>query len=209
MTPAGARISSDENLWDVVHDNFGDNNPIATTAEVHEAVLSFEVTLNGEDKRYSLDITASADGKCSILTNPDPRLRQIAEDLLRCLGTLVKLQGQRDKVATKVSERDERINATRRRAESDRRDVEATGKELSMLYTNTSELFKHTRVVDIDEIEENEFNLNIPRYVDTFEPEERIPVSDALKSLHTAQNSVSLAENELNQLLERIGYVAP
>ena len=33
------------------------------------------------------------------------------------------------------------------------------------------ELIKHARVVELDEIEENEFNLNIPRYVDTFEPE--------------------------------------
>lgn len=81
-------LSSDENLWDVVRDHFGDNNPIASTAEVHEAVLSFEVTLHGEDNPRSLDITVNADGKCSIFTHPDPRLRRVAEDLLQSLGIL-------------------------------------------------------------------------------------------------------------------------
>ena len=49
---------------------------------------------------------------------------------------------------------------------------------------------KHARVVGLDEIEENEFNLNIPRYVDTFEPEPRVEVKDALKALRDAETSV-------------------
>ena len=36
------------------------------------------------------------------------------------------------------------------------------------------------RVVDLDEIEKNDFNLNIPRYVDTTEPEEEIDVAAEL-----------------------------
>ena len=48
------------------------------------------------------------------------------------------------------------------------------------LYSDSDELLKHACVVDINEIEENEFNLNVPRYVDTFEPEPRIDVKDAL-----------------------------
>ena len=41
---------------------------------------------------------------------------------------------------------------------------------------SAEELLKHARVVPIDEVQENDFNLNIPRYVDTFEPEPRIEV---------------------------------
>jgi type I restriction enzyme M protein len=58
--------------------------------------------------------------------------------------------------------------------------VIATGQELIELYTDPDELLKHARVVDTEEIEENEYNLNIPRYVDTFEPEPRLEVKDAL-----------------------------
>jgi type I restriction enzyme M protein len=117
-----------------------------------------------------------------------------------------KLQGQRDKAAAKIAERDEKINEARRRAEDDRRDVEAVGQELGALYGDTDELLKHARVVDIAEIEENEFNLNIPRYVDTFEPEPRVEVGAALSALSLAENSLRDAETELRSLLKKAGY---
>jgi len=36
---------------------------------------------------------------------------------------------------------------------------------------------KYSYVATFDEIKENEFNLNIPRYVDTFEEEAEIDIS--------------------------------
>lgn len=80
------------------------------------------------------------------------------------------------------------------------------GAELTALYTDPDELLKHARVVALDEIEENEFNLNIPRYVDTFEPERRIEVNDALRALKAADLEVKKAESDLRQLLNLSGY---
>ena len=60
--------------------------------------------------------------------------------------------------------------------QEDRHAIETTAQELVALYADPVELGKHARVVDMDEIEENECNLNIPRFVDTFEPEEPIDV---------------------------------
>jgi type I restriction enzyme M protein len=97
-------------------------------------------------------------------------------------SALAKLEGQRDKMALKIAEREERIAETRRRADDDRLDVEKVGTELGALYGDADELLKHARVVGIAEIAENEFNLNIPRYVDTFEPEPRIEVKEAPKA---------------------------
>ncbi len=119
-----------------------------------------------------------------------------------------KLLGQRDKAAAKIAERDEKINEARRRAEDDRRDVEAVGQELGALYGDANELLKHARVVDIAEIKENEFNLNIPRYVDTFEPEPRVDVGAALSALSLAESSLRDAETELRSLLKKAGYGA-
>ena len=120
---------------------------------------------------------------------------------------LAKLQAQRDKAATKIAERDEKTSEARRRAENDRRDVDAVGAELGALYGDVDELLKHARVVGLDEIGENEFNLNIPRYVDTFEPEPRVAVKDALKALEDAEKAAQISETQLKDLLERIGYV--
>jgi type I restriction enzyme M protein len=117
------------------------------------------------------------------------------------------LQAQRDRAAAKIGERDEKIAEARRRAEDDRRDVDQVGAELVTLYAEPDELLKHARVVDIAEIAENEFNLNIPRYVDTFEPEPRVEVGEALRALRRAESNVEAAEKKLLNLLEQIGYV--
>ncbi|MGL5920052.1 MAG: type I restriction-modification system subunit M, partial [Bacteroidales bacterium] len=44
------------------------------------------------------------------------------------------------------------------------------------LYTRREEVEKLCHVAALDEVRENDYNLNIPRYVDTFEEEERIDI---------------------------------
>ncbi len=121
-------------------------------------------------------------------------------------GAVAKLEKQREKVFPRVFERDEQIAAARRSAEDDRKDVNAVGAELTALYADPDELLKHARVVNLEEIEENEFNLNIPRYVDTFEPETRVDVKDALGALGHAHEAAKRAEVELLNLLRSAGY---
>jgi type I restriction enzyme M protein len=116
------------------------------------------------------------------------------------------LEKQRTKPAAKILQRDEKLTEARRRAEEYRQAVTTVGEELAALYNDPDELLKHARVVGLDEIEENEFNLNIPRYVATFEPEPRIEVKDALAALRKADIHVSEAEANLVSLLAKIGY---
>jgi type I restriction enzyme M protein len=121
-------------------------------------------------------------------------------------GAMAKLEKQRGTLATKLAERDERIAEARRRADEDRRDLRAVGDELIALYAHPDELLKHACVVGLDEIEENEFNLNIPRYVDTFEPEPRVEVAVALKALRGAEKAAKDAEAVLDRMLQEAGY---
>lgn len=109
--------------------------------------------------------------------------------------------------ARKVAERDEKQAEARRRAEEDRQAVTDTGHELGQLYADPEgELLKHVRVVERAEIEENEFNLNIPRYVDTFEPEPVLEVTEALRALRHAEQQAAKAERKLQALLQEVGY---
>ena len=123
-------------------------------------------------------------------------------------GSFLRIQKQREKLTAKVAERDERIDQSRRQADNDRADVQKVGEELQELYTDPNQLLKHTRVVGIDEIAENEFNLNIPRFVDTFEPEPLLEVKDALQALRDAERASSDAKAELARQLQKIGYVS-
>lgn len=117
-----------------------------------------------------------------------------------------RLEQQRAKPAAKVAERDEKIAEARRRAEDDRQEITKVGEELFTMYADADELIKHARVVELDEIVENEFNLNIPRYVDTFEPEPRVEVKEALHNLLESKRQCEKAEVELFSALERIEY---
>jgi type I restriction enzyme M protein len=119
---------------------------------------------------------------------------------------IAKLETQRQKLALRVKERDERITDVRRRAEEDRNALAQVGDELGALYGNIDELSKHARLVPTEEIRDNEFNLNIPRYVDTFEPEPRVLVRDAMTALDAADAQLGNATIHLRKLLRGIGY---
>jgi type I restriction enzyme M protein len=122
-------------------------------------------------------------------------------------SAMTKLQKQREKIVAKLAERDERIAAARRRAADDRRDVDAVSAEMIAVYGDPDELIKHARVVGMDEVgTHNEFNLNVPRYVDTFEPEPRVDVKDAIAALQSAENEMAAGEQILMKLLRETGY---
>lgn len=84
--------------------------------------------------------------------------------------------------------------------------MDAVGAELVALYADPDELLKHAHVADVEEITDNEYNLNIPRYVDTFEPEPHVPVRQALKVLAAAEFAAQSAQDDLTKLLKAAGY---
>ena len=63
------------------------------------------------------------------------------------------------------------------------------------------------RVVDLPEIVENDFNLNISRYIDTLEPEQPIDVAAELAKLWVAEKARDEAAARMNALLQELGYV--
>jgi type I restriction enzyme M protein len=50
-------------------------------------------------------------------------------------------------------------------------------------YKNRKEIAKYSHKASVKEIKENEYNLNISRYVDTFEEEENIDIESVTKKL--------------------------
>ena len=61
-------------------------------------------------------------------------------------------------------------------------------------------------VADLDEIEKNDFNLNISRYVDTTEPIEVMSIEDALAELREAERRRDEAVSKMDALLAEMGY---
>ncbi|MBV4417957.1 type I restriction-modification system subunit M [Clostridium tyrobutyricum] len=64
---------------------------------------------------------------------------------------------------------------------------------------------KYAHVASIDEIKENEFNLNIPRYVDTFEEEAPIDLEEVNKQLEQDNKEIAELEAKINERLKILG----
>jgi type I restriction enzyme M protein len=65
---------------------------------------------------------------------------------------------------------------------------------------------KYARVVDLAEIEKNDFNLNISRYLETADAAEKIDVAAAIVELREAERRRSEAEANMNGFLKELGY---
>lgn len=64
---------------------------------------------------------------------------------------------------------------------------------------------KYAHVASIEEIKENEYNLNIPRYVDTFEEEEPIDLNVVIKQLEEDNKEIAALEAEIKEQLKILG----
>jgi type I restriction enzyme M protein len=67
---------------------------------------------------------------------------------------------------------------------------------------------KYAYVASLDEIKENDYNLNIPRYVDTFEEEEEIDLMAVRSEREKLKAQLASLEDEMAKYLEELGYGA-
>ncbi len=79
-------------------------------------------------------------------------------------------------------------------------------KKLSKAYLDFEDVDRFCRVVDSKEIEENDFSLNIARYVQITEPEEKIDVKEELKVLRELQAASDKANKKMMGYLKELGY---
>lgn len=69
-------------------------------------------------------------------------------------------------------------------------------------------LEKFAAIATLEQIaEENDFNLNISRYVDSTEPPPQLDVKAELRKLRELETKRNEAEQRMNKLLEEVGYV--
>ena len=110
---------------------------------------------------------------------------------------LVRLDGDMERMKQDLAEAD-------KRAQQEREAVDRVEAELLEMFANPELSKRYHAIVDLAEIEENEFNLNIPRYVDTFEPEEEIKLADAAGELKAARDAEAKLELQLVTLLGKV-----
>ena len=74
-------------------------------------------------------------------------------------------------------------------------------------YIERKDIDKFCHVADMQEIESNDYNLNIPRYVDTFEEEEEIDIKAVMAEIKDLESQRASLDEEINKYLKELGIL--
>ncbi len=82
-------------------------------------------------------------------------------------------------------------------------------KKIIDAYTNRINIEKYAHVASMDEIKENDYNLNISRYVDTSEEEEEIDLAVVTQEIKDINKEIEEAEQKLKKSFDELGIEFP
>ena len=76
-------------------------------------------------------------------------------------------------------------------------------------YAERKTIDKYSYIATLEEIEENDYNLNIPRYVDTFEEEEPIDLDKLVEELEQIEKEIREVDEKIIEYCKEIGIRPP
>lgn len=76
-------------------------------------------------------------------------------------------------------------------------------------YRHRSEIDKYSKKAGLQEIASNDYNLNIPRYVDTFEEEEQIDINAIANELKTLGKTIEKTDKTIASFCAALGIETP
>ena len=74
-------------------------------------------------------------------------------------------------------------------------------------YRNRTEIEKYSHFATMQEIKDNDYNLNIPRYVDTFEEEEEIDIKQVMAEIKELESQRAELDKEIDVYLKELGLL--
>lgn len=101
-----------------------------------------------------------------------------------------------------TNEKQSKITVAHEQAEKERQAIDAVEQELITMLQDPELRKRYFAIADMEELEENEFNLNIPRYVDTFEPEEEIDLKQAIIEFKATLGKETALDKSIDELLK-------
>ena len=73
-------------------------------------------------------------------------------------------------------------------------------------YKNWKVIEKYSHVASLEEMKENEYNLNIPRYVDTFEEEAPVDIAATQAEIKAIKTKMAEVEAQMDKYLAELGF---
>lgn len=75
-------------------------------------------------------------------------------------------------------------------------------------YQERKNIERYAHSASFKEIEENDFNLNVPRYVDTFVEEEEVDIEFVQKEINQLEKELMTVQKDMKKYLKELGYEA-
>ena len=116
-------------------------------------------------------------------------------------GQLNDLKKKKEALQKLLDKKNSEIFDAKAQAAKEKLAIEGVKQELLAMFVDPELRKRYFSIVEMDELEENEYNLNIPRYVDTFEPEEEIDLEEAISEFNSFVNVEEKADNSLLSIL--------
>ena len=76
-------------------------------------------------------------------------------------------------------------------------------------YNDWKTVEKYSHIANLEEIRDNDYNLNIPRYVDTFEAEEEIDLNAVAQEIRELEGKVAEIDKTIAGFCEELGIDVP
>ncbi len=68
---------------------------------------------------------------------------------------------------------------------------------------------KYSYVAPLHEVKDNDYNLNIPRYVDTFEKEETVNLQQVADQLKALETEIQTTDTQIADYCKQLGIATP
>lgn len=166
--------------------------------------------LLAEVDRIESEIAAAGRGEKAALKNqlvtPKARFDVARKKLIEAIKTRHKQVQRALKELTKLlAERNVSEMAIVRAAEAEILHLSEAAAHLLSICSNAKDANRYFKVVATDELAKNEFNLNLPRYIQTYNPEEPIDLGKAIQALDVARSETQSGLDRVRKAMDRLG----
>lgn len=167
--------------------------------------------LKAEVDRIEAEIAAAGRGdkgvlKAALLTSK-PELDAARKKLVEAIKVRERQVARAVKELAKLQqERDASEAAIARLAEVEVIHVREAAFDLAQTCADPAHASRYFKLVSNDELAKNEFNLNLPRYVQTYDPQIEIDLGTALKGFEAARVATSASISRISHALHGIGH---
>jgi len=122
-----------------------------------------------------------------------------------CILVFKKNRNRDDVLFIDASGKDENGNPRFRKDKNQNRLETKHIDDIVKAYENRVDIEKFAHVATVEEIKSNEYNLNIPRYVDTFEEEAMVDIEEVKNNIANIQKELAEVEARMAEYLKELG----